>query len=238
MEFKDLAWGAFIWANLNKGTPGYERYERLMSNSEFLERLQGEPSLEEFEELRDFLVHFGVHYAPTTLAKQYLSVWPQLKPHIQLLRGETLATCDLFKSEILDAIQGAFGCLQWPSVWGGDVVASKVLHFFNASLFIMWDSDIQLSYQKFGAKGYLEFLKVMQNHAVEVIRSFEQLSLPGSPAEFLSQHLGYRNTRSLAKFLDDYNWVTITKNWPHAIPSWLESLFIEISLDGGQIQTK
>ena len=137
MKFAELAWGAYVWGNLNRDTYGYERYETLASDAEFLGRLPSEPSLDDFKRLRDFLVHFGVHYAPKDLAQQYISVWPQLKPYVQRLVGETLEKCDFQNSEICTCIQSAFGCLQWPTVWGGDTVASKVIHFFNPRFFVM-----------------------------------------------------------------------------------------------------
>lgn len=221
MKFKDLAWGSFVFANLTRGDP---TYQNLVSDQEFLARLQKEPSLGDFQRLRQFLVDYGVHYAPKTLAQEYASIWSRLKPHIQRLRGEVLGRCDLNSTEIQHEIAAAYGCLQWPHVWGGDTVASKVLHFFNVSLFVMWDTDIQVSHQKFGAQGYVEFLQIMQDHAREVISDFEQFSLPGSIAQFLSQSLGYPNVRPLTKFLDDYNWVTITKDWSPTIPDWLLGL--------------
>jgi len=226
MDFRELAWGAFIWMHLNKDTWGFSDYNRLTSNKEFLLRLQNNPSLEDFEELRGFLVHFGVHQAPKRLAEQYISIWSLLKPHIELLRGQTLESCDFSKSEIREAISSAFGYLQWPHLWGGDVVASKVLHFFNIELFVMWDTGIQISYGKMGTSGYVEFLETMQSHAVSINESFRKLFLPGSPAEYLSNQLSYELAKSLTKFLDDYNWVVITKKWPNTIPDWLMGLFV------------
>lgn len=222
MTFKDLAWGSFIFANLTRGD---STYQNLVSDWELLARLQKEPSTGDFQRLRQFLVDYGVHYAPTNLAQQYASIWPQLKPHIERLRRETLERSDLNSAEIQREIEAAYSCLQWPHVWGGDTVASKVLHFFNVSLFVMWDTGIQVSHQKFGAQGYVKFLQIMQDHAQEATSDFEELALAGSIAEYLSQSLGYHNVRPLTKFLDDYNWVTITKAWSPTIPDWLLKLF-------------
>ena len=166
MKFRDLAWGAFLYANQNKGTLGEEKYDNLIGDKAFLKRLQENPILDDFERLRDFLVHFGVHYAPKGLPQEYLDVWPKLKPYIEFLHNERLKTCDLSNIEVQSAIKSAFGSLQWPNVWGGDTVASKILHFFNVHLFVMWDSDIQSAYRKpFGPAGYLKFLQEMQTQA-------------------------------------------------------------------------
>jgi len=223
MRFSDLAWGSFVFANLSNHDFTYQTLE---SDKEFLGCLQTEPSLNEFERLREFLVNYGVHYARKDLADQYLRIWPVIRSHIHRLASETLLTCDFHNRELHDSIRHVFSRLQGPYVWGGDTVASKVLHFFNTELFVMWDSDIQVSYGKFSDQGYLEFLGIMQAHAIEVINTFQQLGLSPELADFLSEELGYKARRPLTKFLDDYNWVTITKGWPARIPEWLSKLEI------------
>ena len=224
MRFKELAWGAFIFKNLSNGDP---KYQKLATDREFLSRLQANPSLEDFHRLREFLVNYKVRGVPKDLASQYLSLWPQLKPHIQRLAGESLVKCNLNNSKIQDEVAGAYSCLR--NAWGGNTVVAKILHFFNISLFVMWDKDIYLEYRqgKSGADAYLEFLKAMQNETIELLEDFKRLSLPGQIEEFLSQQLRYRGTRPLTKFIDDYYWVTIAKKWPSTIPNWLTNLLIQ-----------
>jgi len=201
-------------------------YQDLVNDQAFLNTLKTNPSLNEFQRLRDFLTHYGVPWAPINLASQYISIWPNLQTCISRLASETIEGSKLGQQAIADAVEAAYGYLQWPHVWGGDTVASKVLHFFNIQLFVMWDQDIQTNYGKpYGASGYLEFLKEMQNHAIEAIADFKQLNLPGTPSLYLSQQLGYIGLRPFTKLLDDYNWVTITKGWPPELPDWLLSLW-------------
>jgi len=224
MKFKDLAWGAFAFAGMTRKDYMLP-YKALATDSTFLSTLKTNPSINEFQKLRDFLTHYGVPWAPINLASQYMSIWPSLQPCISLLASEILESFDFEQVDIADAIKAAYSYLQWPNVWGGDTVASKVLHFFNIQLFVMWDNDIQSNYGKpYGASGYLEFLKEMQNHAIEAITDFKQLNLPGTPSLYLSQQLGYGGLRPLTKLLDDYNWVTITKGWPSELPDWLSNL--------------
>ena len=222
MKLSELAWVSFIFANLTRHDP---TYQALISDGSFLSKLRTKPSLVEFQRVRDFLAHYRVPWAPKDLAQKYLTVWPALKPYIEQLSSESLIACDLESKEIQDAILHAYSYLQWPHVWGGDTVTSKTLHWFNTSFFIMWDENIQTSYRKFGAQGYLEFLKIMQSHAIEALNDFEQLSLPMQLDEVLSSQLGYPTTRPLVKLLDDYNWIIITKGWPPNIPNWLLELF-------------
>lgn len=221
MRFKDLAWGVFGFAAMTRSNY-LEPYQQLLTDPEFLRKLQTVPSLDDFQRLRDFLTHYGVPWAPTDLASQYMTIWPRLKPSIRRLAHENLETCDLSNDEIGTAIEDAYGYLQRPHCWGGDIVASKNLHFFNVRLFVMWDSKIQAAYGKsFGPRGYLEFLQEMQKRAKEITADFQRLSIAGAPAEFLSAQLGYEGVRPLTKLLDDYNWVTITKGWPSVAPDWL-----------------
>lgn len=224
MKFKDLAWGAFAFAGMTR-KDYMSPYQALATDSTFLSTLKTNPSINEFQRLRDFLTHFGVPWAPINLASQYMSIWSSLQPCISRLTSEILENSDFGQEDIADAVKAAYSYLQWPHVWGGDTVASKVLHFFNIQLFVMWDNDIQSNYGKpYGASGYLEFLKEMQNHAIEALIDFKQLNLPGTPSLYLSQQLGYTGVRPLTKLLDDYNWVTITKRWPSELPDWLSSL--------------
>lgn len=221
MKFNELAWTAFVYARLNGINTAYEAMVR---DKELLKRLQGKPSISDFQRLRDFLVHFGVYVTPINYAEQLLPLWPKLEPHVEALAGERLETCDLKSHKTCTKISGLYDCLSY-GAWGGDTVVSKVLHFFNIYLFPMWDSGISVAYTaKIGSWGYLEFLKAMQQHAIETIEDFHQRNLPGQPSEFLSHKLGHTFSRPLTKFLDDYNWVIITRKWPPNIPNWLSDL--------------
>lgn len=228
VKVKDLAWGAYVVWVRSAHAPVYQP---LATSGKFLSRLQSNPRLKEFEALREFLVHFGVPWAPKDLAKRYLPLWPRLKPHVHRLAGQRLEECDLNDAAIQNAIQGAYDCFYLWS-WGGDVVASKVLHFFNTRLFVMWDSAIWARYHagKSGSKAYLEFLRVMQEEAIEVLKDFKALGLHGGPEQWLSRQLGYKGVRPLTKLIDDYNLVTVrdrlsmATDWPEGAPQWLEGL--------------
>lgn len=225
MKFRDLAWGAFLYANVNRGTHGERIYNELISNTEFLRRLHDNPSLDDLERIRDFLAHFGVHQIPKVFAKEHLlPLWPTLKPHVSALAEMTLERADLSAQPIQEAIIGAFNWPFW--VWGYDTVRSKVLHFFNVRLFVMWDDAISISYGT-GPQGYLEFLKQMQIEAREAIADFRKLCPSSSVEAFLSEKLGYQASRPLTKLVDQYNWMTITKDWPSSPPHWLLDLYLK-----------
>jgi len=220
VKFRDLAWGAFVFTK-NDYPP---TYDSLAADPGFLHRLRTDPSVDDFQRIRDFLTHYGVPWAPKGLAAQYMGVWPKLQPSIEKLSGFSLEQCDLGDPPIADAIETAYKLLQNPHVWGSDTVASKILHFFNVHLFMMWDTPIWSYSRQLGIKTYVDFLRLMQQRALEIMADYQTLSLPGNPAEYLSKKLGYTYTRSLSKYLDDYNWITITAKWPKCCPEWLLKL--------------
>ncbi|MBI4181311.1 MAG: hypothetical protein HY528_05205 [Chloroflexi bacterium] len=121
------------------------------------------------------------------------------------------------------------GAFNWfGGTWGGDTVASKVLHLLNPNLFVMWDMGISGNLS--GAVGYLKFLKKMQVEAEEASQDFQMLGYPGTPAQFIASNLGARYTKTLAKLIDEYNWVTVTRRWPTTVPQWLLSCFAVVDI--------
>jgi hypothetical protein len=226
MKFRDLAWGAFLYRNQNSGTYGERIYSDLTGDSKFLERLQNNPLLDDFERIRDFVAHFGVHWIPKAFAKEHLlPLWPTLEPHIAVLAKETLETVDFSKPPIQEAIIRAFN---WPSwVWGSSTVRSKIMHFFNVRLFVMWDDKISRPYPAVG-EGYLEFLSQMQIEAREAIADYEKLHHSFPVEAFLSVKLGYETKRPLTRLIDQYNWITISKSWPSSPPDWLLEYYLKL----------
>lgn len=192
MKFRELAWGGFIFKS---GYGDIYNYQAMASDGAFLMRL------------RDFLVHYGVPWAPKNLSQQHLSVWPSLRPYIQGLSPERLDACNFEDPIIQEKITAVFDVLLHRT-WGSDTVVSKVLHFFNVDLFVMVDFPIMMQYKKSGSRGYLEFLQDMQREAHEVLQDFKQLGLPGLPHEYLSHLLDYQSVRPLTKLIDDFNWVS------------------------------
>jgi hypothetical protein len=82
----------------------------------------------------------------------------------------------------------------------GDAAASKILHQLNPALFVMWDTNI-----KPYAESYSDFMARMHGLALRLTDS--------APAEaqddlegYLQTELGYPVRKTLAKYLDEYNW--------------------------------
>ncbi|MBA7573147.1 hypothetical protein ES708_14942 [subsurface metagenome] len=234
MRFKELATGAYIFAALT-GKDYQSGYQEAVNDARFLGKLRTAPSVDDLQRLIAVLKHHGVSYLPLNMADEYLSVWPKLKRRLDKLAGEDIETCDFHDSRVVRNIKSAAFYLQWPSMMGDDMLASKVLHFFNPSLFVMWDKDVATDLSgPIGPRGYLEFLRDRQLHAREINADFKSLSLPGTPAEFLSQKLCYQGVRPLTRLLSDCNWVNIKSSnhrWLAAIrkcrqelPGWITRL--------------
>jgi hypothetical protein len=79
-----------------------------------------------------------------------------------------------------------------------DAAASKTLHMLIPDLFVMWDKEIRRS----APEGYSAYL--LQMHAL-ALRLIDQ-----APADDVEAHLqellGYETRKTLAKYLDEYNW--------------------------------
>jgi hypothetical protein len=88
----------------------------------------------------------------------------------------------------------------------------------------MWDEAIRKHARLRAvdaADGYAEFLNKMRIVGKSVVEDF-QVSHSGEkngPAIFLSKKLGLDPPLSLAKFIDEYNWITVTRQ-AEVPPKW------------------
>ena len=80
----------------------------------------------------------------------------------------------------------------------GDAAASKALYVLRPRLFVMWDKEIRRS----APEGYGSYL--LQMHALAFRLADEA---PAADVEaYLQELLGYEMRKTLAKYLDEYNW--------------------------------
>jgi len=80
----------------------------------------------------------------------------------------------------------------------GDAAASKALYVLRPRLFVMWDKEIRRS----APDGYGSYL--LQMHALALRLTDEA---PAADVEaHLQELLGYDARKTLAKYLDEYNW--------------------------------
>ena len=79
-----------------------------------------------------------------------------------------------------------------------DAAASKALYILNPELFVMWDKEIRRS----APEGYGAYLLRMHGLA---LRLAEEAPTDDVEAD-LQELLGYETRKTLAKYLDEYNW--------------------------------
>jgi hypothetical protein len=79
-----------------------------------------------------------------------------------------------------------------------DAAASKALHLLRPRLFVMWDKEIRRS----APEGYGAYLLQMHSFA----RRLTQQAPAKDVEAYLQERLGYETRKTLAKYLDEYNW--------------------------------
>jgi hypothetical protein len=79
-----------------------------------------------------------------------------------------------------------------------DAAASKTLHLLNPALFVMWDKEIRRS----APEGYGSYLLEMHGLALRLAEQAPTEDVEG----YVQDLLGYETRKTLAKYLDEYNW--------------------------------
>jgi hypothetical protein len=79
-----------------------------------------------------------------------------------------------------------------------DAAASKALHLLQPRLFVMWDKEIRRS----APEGYGAYLLQMHRLALRLAEEAPAEDVEG----YLQERLGYETRKTLAKYLDEYNW--------------------------------
>ena len=105
----------------------------------------------------------------------------------------------------------------------GTTATGKLLHVLRPKLFLMWDKGIRKHYSiSNSSRGYCLFLTKMKAFAETINRVFNEAypCCPQPPATYLSQKFDIDPPKTLAKFIDEYNWMTFTKEIATPPPSW------------------
>jgi hypothetical protein len=202
-----------------------DSYMRLLSRDSFLHRLRGRPEeLAAQDVLRiliiGFLNRWGCRLPPTPETAR--AIRDSLVSVAHAATG--IAQQSLLESDLSYDATGVGGHIaQTYEVIRtvkrvGPTTASKILHALNPALFVMWDKGIRDHYS--GVLGrklatgpdYVAFLGHMQELAKSVVRDFSLRHEHALAVElYLSEQLGLDAPVTLAKFLDEYNWVTIVR---------------------------
>ncbi len=132
-----------------------------------------------------------------------LAAWIRANPD----RIEALAQLTIADSEVLerlDEIQALYDSL-WNEArvkirtWG-PAANAKTLHQLVPGLFVMWDKNIV----RF-ADGYADFIAEMHRLGVRMVEESPYSSRDDLERR-MQGHLGYAVRKTLAKYLDEFNW--------------------------------
>ena len=228
MKFNDLAWAALL--HYYKAS-GDRRYVKLFRDTVFISKLRQTPwdvPYEEFETkvLSGFVNSIGLRLPVGTRGGNILAEIIKLRQCTSSLQGVRLLDCDLSNEDLLKNIRQIYNGLS--SVDGFWVTGiSKIAHVLNDSLFVVLDLRTSKYFGlRRGVDDYIKLLGIAQQHALEVTQDFSTLGLPGSPEVFLSEKLGHSNygcEKSLARFIDEYFWLTTSDNLSIP-PTWMPPL--------------
>lgn len=228
MKFGDLGWAALLhYYQSNKD----RRYVRLFGDGEFISKLRETPwdvSYPEFEAkvISGFVNSLGLRLPVGTRGGNVLAEIIRLRSCTSRLKGVSLLDCDLSDKSLLENIKEIYqGLGSIDGLWVTGI--TKIAHALNDSLFVILDLRIAENFSlRDEADDYIEWLVLTQQHALQVTSDFEAQGLSGSPEAFLSEKLGYSSygcQKSLARFIDEYFWLTAGENLPIP-PKWLPPL--------------
>ena len=137
-------------------------------------------------------------------------------PHLKPLSGSALEFDDL-RCATLDIIEKAYDSIA--STDGvGPSATSLILSLLNPALFVMWDKETRDAYfpnDPPNGATYAQFLTIMRMAALSITADARGQHGINGPAEYLSAELGINPPFSLAKFIDEYNWLTLARHMVH-----------------------
>lgn len=218
MTFIDLAWAAFIY----KGLGGDKAYMEIMvkdDEGEFLQLLRLNPVGIHFNGFKKNLMLFLSRWNCRVSKKVGKKLLTRLKKEHELigrLQDRNLITLTEAEVQQAGAIYGRLTKISGVKV----AIATKTLHVLNPSVFVPTDNPIleKLNIEKSQA-GYTEFMKLARQNAVEITNDFQRRGFAGSPENYLSEKLKYHPYKTLAKYIDEYYWVTKTNEFKIP-PEW------------------
>lgn len=133
-------------------------------------------------------------------------------PYVTGLSASALEFDDL-RCSTLDVVERAYDCLTEAN-GVGPTAASAILTALNPQLFVSWGAGIRNAYfpnDKPNGATYSQFLTIMRMAALSVAADARGQHSLDDPAGSLSADLGINPPFSLAKFIDEYNWLTLER---------------------------
>ena len=230
-----LTWNQFAWAALLFWAMSEQNqsYQDLLGDELLLNTLRNNPAELNVEQIQTNVIGLlnAWRCRMERSVQAAFAIREQLQQthsYLQALGGFDLETVDLDENVIVEENQIPISqaCEEFYDGLRNNIghkfaatAASKLLHLLQPNLFVMWDKKILASYRgnnpsiRDSGTGYSAFLRSMQEMAINIHEVFnhQNQGQGNNPATFLSEQLHYDHPQALAKFLDEYNWVTITK---------------------------
>jgi hypothetical protein len=222
-----MSWNDFLWALFYyKAIGGDEAYFKLVSNTQFKTILNSprRSFTNDFVEkcLIKFLNKWNTRIDSNRVKTELTIVLKQIKPFVAKLNKYKIASVNFEDKIVIDGrrdnIENFCSKLfyQVDDITGiGPTATSKILHVLIPSLFTMWDKSIfdefHHRYAKitFDGQGYIIFLRELQ-HLISNLIPNPSLG-EQSIEKYVALKLQYQHPKTLAKLIDEYNWITITK---------------------------
>ena len=179
--------------------------------AEFRQALLESQDPESVQRLLKFVNRWGLRVAGDK-APEIAAAIAQATPHLKPLSGSALEFDDL-RCATLDIIERAYDSIATAN-GVGPATASLILSLLNPALFVMWNQQIRDAYfpsdPPDGAT-YAQFLTIMRMAALSITADARSQHGIDGPAERISADLGIDPPFTLAKFIDEYNWLTLER---------------------------
>ena len=230
----EFAWAAFLYG----GIGGDSDYQAIRNPPDFLDGLRSNPTDTPIDEIRErlikgFLNHWHCHVTNNEhSADEIRARLMELRAHLQALTDFSVETVNFGQlinvngtpMSVEQCIEHCYARMAFPQYNLATVAASKVLHILRPSLFVMWDGPILSHYRNIDRAvsntpaGYSAYLHHMKDMATQLTNSFHEAAL-NPPADandtvaaYLSRHMLYNPPKTMAKYLDEFNWVRFTRH--------------------------
>jgi hypothetical protein len=221
LSFNDLAWGAFMyWVSSYGGNIGGDQaYVELFKAHDFLQELRHSPKgvtpASISKHLIKFLNQWRCQLADSEdMAERIRGGIVGLTESLRRFDTMTLLSTDMSTHKSLIKQMA----VQLNDVHGlGPTCTAKILHVLNPAVFVPWDQPIRDVFWKYNhSRWYEDFLEYTQRVARNVRSDFKSFFPNDEPELYLSRKLRYSPSKTLAKFVDEFLWIKVTKHM--AIP--------------------
>lgn len=225
-----FAWAVFYYGIISKDVTGNSDYLKLMHDAQFLQDLRINPNSLRNDRIQDdllkgFLNPWNCRIENSNETANDIRITLQnLTPYLQALLGlrienvmfSYLVNVNDVQKTISQVIEHCYEKVKNIGHKFGDIAASKLLHILRPELFVMWDNLIITNYHENNrqvlksGRGYCAYLQIMQQIANQIHAEFQNMPFYRefkTPADYLNIQMKYNPPKTMAKYLDEFNWV-------------------------------